>query len=121
MGSRWIRVVALAVTVVGLWVVASPAGASPQHRATSLSTLEQGVLADINALRKQHGLAPLRLSARLSAAARQHSGEMAARGYFSHDSVNGSPFPPRIPRLYPVLGAGFVLQLSDRAVLPDGP
>jgi len=102
MGSRWIRVVALAVTVVGLWVVASPAGASPQHRATSLSTLEQGVLADINALRKQHGLAPLRLSVRLSAAARQHSSEMAARGYFSHDSINGSSFDHRIARYYPM-------------------
>jgi len=102
MGSRPIRLVTLAIAVVGLWVVASPAGASPQHPATSLSTLEQGVLTDINALRKQHGLAPLRLSAHLSAAARQHSNEMAARGYFSHDSVNGSSFDRRIARYYPM-------------------
>jgi uncharacterized protein YkwD len=100
MGSRLLRLVALALTAFGLWVVASPAGATSQQPATSLSSLEQGVLADINTLRRQHGLAPLRLSASLSAAARQHSGEMAARGYFSHDSSNGSSFDKRIARYY---------------------
>jgi uncharacterized protein YkwD len=100
MGSRPLRLVALALTAFGLWVVATPAGASSQHPATSLSSLEQGVLADINSLRRQHGLAPLRLSANLSAAARQHSSEMAARGYFSHDSANGSTFDKRIARYY---------------------
>ena len=98
------RFLALAAAAVGLWVAASPAGASSQRPAASLSTLEQGVLADINTLRKQHGLAPLRLSASLSAAARQHSGEMAARGYFSHDSANGASFDKRIARYYPFSG-----------------
>ena len=102
MGSRPIRIVALVLTAFGLWVVASPAGASSQRPTTSLSTLEQGVLTDINALRKQHGLAPLRLSSSLSAAARQHSGEMAVRGYFSHDSANGASFDRRIARYYPM-------------------
>jgi uncharacterized protein YkwD len=107
MGSRSIRLVALAITVVGLWVAASPAGATADRPTASLSSLEQGVLADINALRKQHGLAPLRISARLSAAARQHSQEMAARGYFSHNSANGSSFDRRIARYYPVGGSRF--------------
>jgi uncharacterized protein YkwD len=107
MGSRTARLVSLGLAVIGLWVVASPAGASSQRPATSLSTLEQGVLSDINALRKQHGLAPLRLSASLSAAARQHSGEMAARGYFSHSSANGSSFDRRIARYYPVAGSHY--------------
>jgi uncharacterized protein YkwD len=90
------------LTAFALWVVPSPAGASSQHPAASLSSLEQGVLTDINALRKEHGLAPLRLSPSLSAAARQHSSEMAARGYFSHDSANGSSFDRRIARYYPM-------------------
>jgi uncharacterized protein YkwD len=107
MGSRSARLVTLVVAVFGLWVVASPAGASSQRPTTSLSTLEQGVLSDINALRKQHGLAPLRLSASLSAAARQHSSEMAARGYFSHSSANGSSFDKRIARYYPVGGSRY--------------
>jgi len=102
MGNRLLRSAALMLTVLGLWVVPSPAGASSQQPAASLSTLEQGVLADINALRKEHGLAPLRLSASLSDAARQHSSEMAARGYFSHDSANGSSFDKRISRYYPM-------------------
>jgi uncharacterized protein YkwD len=104
MGSRTIRLVALAITAFGLWVVASPAGATSQRPASVLSSLEQGVLADINALRKEHGLAPLHISSRLSAAARQHSAEMAARGYFSHDSANGSSFDRRIARYYPMGG-----------------
>ena len=107
MGSRAVRFVAFVVAVAGVWVVASPAGASSQRPAASLSTLEQGVLTDINALRKEHGLAPLRLSARLSAAARQHSAEMAARGYFSHDSANGSSFDKRIARYYPIGGSHY--------------
>ena len=102
MGSRSVRLAAVVLTAFGLWVVASPAGASSQRPAASLSSLEQGVLADINALRKEHDLAPLRLSASLSAAARQHSSEMAARGYFSHDSANGSSFDKRIARYYPM-------------------
>jgi uncharacterized protein YkwD len=69
-----------------------------------MRSLEQDVLASINALRSEHGLAPLRLSTALSAAARQHSNEMAARGYFSHDSANGSSFDRRIARYYPIGG-----------------
>jgi uncharacterized protein YkwD len=107
MGSRTARLFALVLAAFGLWVVASPAGASSQQPAASLSTLEQGVLADINALRKEHGLAPLRLSANLSAAARQHSSEMAARGYFSHSSANGSSFDRRIARYYPMGGSHY--------------
>ena len=102
MGSRTIRFVALASAVVGLWIVGSPAGATADRPTAGLSTLEQGVLADINALRKEHGLAPLRISSRLSSAARQHSAEMAARGYFSHNSANGSSFDRRIARFYPM-------------------
>jgi uncharacterized protein YkwD len=107
MGSRYVRIVALAIAAVGLWVAASPAGATSQRPHAALSALEQGVLADINALRKQHGLAPLRVSTRLSAAARQHSQEMAVRGYFSHNSANGSSFDRRIARYYPIGGARY--------------
>ena len=107
MGSRTLRLVALAIAAVGLWVVASPAGATADRSHASLSALERGVLAELNALRKQHGLSPLRVSSRLSAAARQHSLEMAARGYFSHNSANGSSFDRRIVRFYPVSGSRY--------------
>jgi uncharacterized protein YkwD len=102
MGSRTVGFFALVASVCGLWFVASPAGATADRPMTATRTLEQGVLASINALRGQHGLAPLRLSSRLSAAARAHSADMAARGYFSHTSANGSTFSRRIARFYPM-------------------
>jgi uncharacterized protein YkwD len=107
MGIRGVRLVAVAVAALALSIVVSPAGATSDRPTTALSTLEQGVLTNINALRRQHGLPPLRLSAQLSAAAHQHSAEMAARGYFSHDSANGSSFDRRIARYYPLGSSRF--------------
>jgi uncharacterized protein YkwD len=54
----------------------------------------------MNGLRREHGLVPLRLSAGLAAAARDHSMEMAKRGYFHHNSASGEPFSLRIARFY---------------------
>jgi uncharacterized protein YkwD len=76
-------------------------GKSSRRPAASLSSLEQGVLADINASRTQHNLAPLRLSAPLTTAAREHSQEMAAKGYFAHETADGSVFWKRIKSVYP--------------------
>jgi uncharacterized protein YkwD len=125
MASRSLRFVALAVAALGLWVVVSPAGATSDGGKVALSSLEQGVLQEINSIRREHGLAPLRLSARLSAAARQHSQEMAAGGYFSHDSANGSSFDRRIARYYPLgrnryWSVGENLLWSSPDVDPDG-
>jgi uncharacterized protein YkwD len=107
MRGRTAYVLALAGAAVGLCFAAGPAGATANRPATALSTLEQGVLADINGLRRDHGLAPLRLSAALTAAARQHSTEMAARGYFGHNSASGSSFDKRIARYYPIGGTHY--------------
>jgi uncharacterized protein YkwD len=70
--------------------------------ASSMQTLETGLLTQINTFRRANGLVQLRLSAKLSVAARQHSGEMAARGYFSHSSADGSKFDRRIARYYSI-------------------
>ncbi|MDX6435761.1 MAG: hypothetical protein QOK34_595, partial [Gaiellaceae bacterium] len=72
-----------------------------------MGALEQGVLSDINGFRRDHNLAPLRFSPKLAAAARSHSSEMAQRGYFSHDSANGTSFDRRISRYYPLKGAHY--------------
>ena len=58
------------------------------------------MLDDINAFRLRHHLAPLRVSLELTEAANQHSQEMAARGYFAHESANGAFFWQRIRRFY---------------------
>ncbi|TMK72342.1 MAG: CAP domain-containing protein [Actinobacteria bacterium] len=92
----------LALSAVALWAAASPASATSRAHAVRMESLEVGVLADLNAFRKENGLPALRLSVALSRAARQHSMEMAARGYFSHNSANGSTFDKRIARFYPM-------------------
>jgi len=107
MARRAARLVTAALSVVGLWVAAAPAGATSQAPTTAMGALEQGVLSDVNALREQHGLGSVRFSSKLAAAARAHSVEMARRGYFSHDSANGSSFDKRIVRYYPLRGTHY--------------
>jgi uncharacterized protein YkwD len=104
MAGRATRLLALTALVLGLCAVATPAGATADRPATAIRSLEQDVLASLNALRRQHGLVPLRFSAKLAAAARHHSTDMASRGYFSHSSANGSTFSRRIARFYPMGG-----------------
>jgi uncharacterized protein YkwD len=62
--------------------------------------LAAGVLTHLNAIRVSHGLVPLVLNEQLSAAALQHSTEMLVRGYFSHDSFDGSSYQKRIRHYY---------------------
>jgi uncharacterized protein YkwD len=98
------RCVALAVSILGLWVGGSPAAASADRPVSAMRVLERGVLANVNALRRKHGLVPLRLCSGLAAAARQHSIEMASGGYFAHSSASGASFDRRIARFYPMGG-----------------
>ena len=104
MARRALLCLALAVSALGLSAGAAPAGAIAQRPASAMGSLERDVLANVNLLRRQHGLSALRLSANLAAAARSHSGEMAQRGYFSHNSANGSSFDKRISRFYSLGG-----------------
>ncbi len=102
MARRALVCLALTVSAVGLW--AGSAGAIGQAPASATGALEQDVLSNVNLLRHQHGLGALRLSAKLAAAARLHSTEMAQRGYFSHDSANGTSFDKRIAHFYSLGG-----------------
>src|SRR5258706_1428237 len=81
---------ALLCAALATATVALGSPSQPRGPAASLSSLEQGVLADINAFRKQHRLAPLRLSAALTMSAREHSRPMAAHGDFGHQSPDGT-------------------------------
>ncbi|HYY63341.1 MAG TPA: CAP domain-containing protein [Gaiellaceae bacterium] len=90
-----------------------------------LSTLETQLLGQINSTRARRGLRTLRLSAKLSAAANQHSVSMAEKGYFSHNSANGGSFFKRIAYFYPYKGysswsAGENLLWSSPDVSPAG-
>jgi uncharacterized protein YkwD len=66
--------------------------------------LEGAVVARINVIRRRHGLRGLRSNRRLAAAAAYHSADMAKKGYFEHDSANGTAFWRRIERFYPSRG-----------------
>jgi uncharacterized protein YkwD len=108
MGAR--RGVATLVVVLLAGVGALGAAAatpSSAHRTTRLSSLEAGVLQQLNEIRVQHGLVPLRLSSSLTAAATQHSREMGLDGYFDHSSEDGTAFWKRIERWYSPSGYGF--------------
>jgi len=87
--SKLLALLCLAAAV-GLAAAARPAHAS----------LNAHVLAQLNVTRTAHGLAPLRPSPRLAAAARAHSSEMVSAGYFGHDSSDGSVFWRRIRRYF---------------------
>ena len=111
-GSRLVRVlvgIAVAVLAVALAVSAfAPGRARAQrHPAATLSGLESGVLEQINRFRLAHHLAALQLSPRLTDAARQHSLQMGADGYFAHTSADGSAFWKRIERYYGSEGWGY--------------
>lgn len=96
-------------TVVALLAVLAllAAGSSGATAATSPTTtiaaangLETQVLDALNAIRRSHGLAPLRLAQPLAAAADSHSRTMGRFGFFSHDSRDGSDFSQRVKRFY---------------------
>jgi uncharacterized protein YkwD len=120
MARRALVLLVLSLSAVGLSAGAAPAGtagwrfvSTPRqtvaaHRPDSAASgLERGVLANVNSLRREHGLSSLRFSSKLTAAARSHSEEMAQRGYFSHDSANGGSFDRRIARFYSLRGSRY--------------
>jgi uncharacterized protein YkwD len=100
MGIKRRIVPGLLLLTVATALLASSSHAATHGRSARLSSLEASVLGDINAFRASHGLARLRLNTRLSAAARAHSRQMAADGYFAHTSADGSAFWKRIQSFY---------------------
>lgn len=101
MASGGSRTLAALACVAALVAVAAPAALSTN---SSTAALESGVLRQLNAVRSGHGLAALRESSRLAAAATQHSREMADDGYFQHNSVDGTSFSTRIAHWYSLSG-----------------
>ncbi|REE98158.1 CAP domain-containing protein [Thermomonospora umbrina] len=70
------------------------------------SGLEGAVVRLTNDERAKAGCSALRVDQRLVTSARNHSADMAAKGYFDHTSPNGDTFADRIKRTgYPSPGA----------------
>ena len=108
MDVRGIKTVIAVALVAVLGAFAAPAAHSGKASTrVALSGLETGVLAQLNQIRAQHGLQPVKISARLTDAAAQHSKEMGAAGYFEHNSHDGTEFWKRISHWYASSGFGY--------------
>ena len=68
----------------------------------------------VNEARAEHGLSPLETSDQLVQIATDHSEDMAARGYFAHDSPDGETYLDRYH------AAGFYCQLRTGWVIHQG-
>ena len=95
----FVSLLALLVSVVALAGGAVAAG-KPARSISAADGLETQVLAELNAIRREHGLAPLRLAPSLRTAADVHSQAMGRYGFFAHDSRDGSEFWQRVQRYY---------------------
>lgn len=80
------------------------AGPTQVGAPTQQKALETGLVRAINSVRQDHGLKPLKFSAKLSAAAAAHTREMGAKGYFEHESYDSTDFWKRVERWYPSKG-----------------
>jgi uncharacterized protein YkwD len=81
-----------------------PAQAGTDPAPSAPAGYESVLLREMNQVRAQHGLPAFRSSSALRAAAEFHSRTMAARGFFAHESADGSAFWKRVERYYPSRG-----------------
>jgi uncharacterized protein YkwD len=100
--------------------VAPTPAPNPQPPPTTgnLDAEEAAFITLLNQYRQQNGLGALRVSPALTAAARWHSGDMAARGYFNHvDSLGRTPFDRVLAFGYPsrAVGENIAAGLGDAA------
>ena len=58
----------------------------------------QTAVSDLNAYRAEHGLAPVTLNTKLTAASRVHAEDLAAHGIAAHEGTAGSTHGPRVQR-----------------------
>lgn len=88
-------------------IAAPTANAFTASKSRAARSLEGSIVSELNAVRAERALRPLRTNAQLRAAAERHSREMLAGGYFSHQSADGGSFSRRVIRFYrpPARGA----------------
>ncbi|HVV57475.1 MAG TPA: CAP domain-containing protein [Gaiellaceae bacterium] len=92
--------VSLALLAALLTPVATAHPGATHGPRAALTSLESGVLQRLNAIRVQHRLVPLELSAELTESAAAHTREMEQDGYFAHSSADGTVFWKRIQHWY---------------------
>jgi len=101
MSGRTALRLALALAVLAATAFLSESALATSRSEKNLPALNHQVLVAVNRFRAAHGLVALRESGGLDRSARQHSLEMGKRGYFAHESADGTSFWRRIQRYYP--------------------
>jgi len=99
------RSLSCVLVVVLACVLAPLAAGTPKAAGQRETTLEQGILRDVNRVRVAHGLQPLTLSRSLQAAATFQTRSLLAQGLFDHSTAASGSFGNRLRRFYPVDGA----------------
>src|ERR1700704_416926 len=89
----FVAVLALAAAAA---LLAGPGAAPSAARPSYLRPMEWSVLRNVNWVRHHYGLRKLRPDPGLTAAARNHSDDMAQHFYYAHDSLNGGAWWARI-------------------------
>lgn len=77
-----------------LLATASPSASQPGEAVPA--DLAAALLRAVNQVRREHGLAPLRESARLVRVAREHSRRMSGEGFFAHEDPGGGSAADRL-------------------------
>jgi uncharacterized protein YkwD len=103
--AKLLRLVSLAALLgvtatLALGLTEAEAASNPARAVAAADPLEAAVLDELNTVRREHGLHPLRRSVPLSTAADAHSGAMAEFGIFQHESRDGSAFWHRVKLFY---------------------
>jgi uncharacterized protein YkwD len=111
-----VRAPRLAAMVTTAAVLAAAAPAAAQDAACSPTTTAAGGATEatvraavrclVNTTRAQHGLAAVRASERLTAAAERHSSDLVRRRYFEHFSPDGRSVADRVKHTGYLSGAG---------------
>lgn len=86
--------------MVALLAAVSLLAAAPAPAVQAENAVELPILRELNQVRSEHGLQPLRTARPLRLAADSHAASMARVGYFSHTSADGTTFDARIGRFY---------------------
>lgn len=93
-------VLVLTSALVGSSATAVGSSAEIERRVT----LEAAVVRELNRVRADRGIGPVRVAPALRTAARGHTRAMLTHGFFSHDSLDGTSFSDRIRRHYGTRG-----------------
>lgn len=116
--ATWLWALALVLACGGADVARDPAAEEALRGVPALETDQVARLVHdkVNAVRRQNGLAELAWNPELAAVASAYSADMAARGFFAHESPDGDDFGERYRR------AGFKCRVptSDSTYLTGG-